>query len=189
MILTVNIGYQLCFALFKKLMKNKLIPLVLILLIIGCNTTQQDDRATGDLDEKSDIGSESSVVYDPSDALWRYDFNQQTEEFEVKQLRSVDRDTLTGETLERIINKSWPRVQIKFIRTSNDTAFISIPDSKVLTQQMGSAGAESYMISTTFSLTELRGINHVSFDFEEGDHGVPGVYNRNSWDANKNPIE
>lgn len=167
-------------------MKTKLISLGLILLIIGCNTTQQDDRATDDTDEKSEIGSESSVVYDSSEAIWRYDYNQQTEEFEVTQLRSVDKDTLTGKTLEKIINKSWPRVQIKFIRTSNDTAFISIPDSEVLTQQMGTAGAESFMISTTFSLTELKGINYVSFDFEEGDHGIPGVYNRNSWDKNEN---
>jgi hypothetical protein len=125
------------------------------------------------------------VAHDPLAAIWGYEYNQQTEEFELKQLRSVDRDSLTGETLEKIINKSFLKVQIKFIRTSNDTAFISIPDSKVLTQQMGSAGAESFMISTTFSLTELKDINYVSFDFEEGDHARPGVYNRNSWDENK----
>ncbi len=35
------------------------------------------------------------------------------------------------------------------------------------------------MISTTFSFTELKGIKFVSFNFEEGDHGVSGVYNRN----------
>jgi hypothetical protein len=46
---------------------------------------------------------------------------------------------------------------------------------------MGSAGAESFMITTTYSFTELKGINYVSFDFEEGDHAMPGVYNRNSW--------
>jgi hypothetical protein len=84
-------------------MKTKLISLGLIFLIIGCNMTQQDDRATGDTDEKSAIDSAGSAVYDPLEAIWRYDFNQQTEEFEVEQLRSVDRETLTGETLEKII--------------------------------------------------------------------------------------
>ncbi len=167
-------------------LKNILISFGLILLLIGCNTTQQDDKTIDHTDEKSEIGSESSVVYDSTEAIWEYDYNQQTEEFQIKQLRSVDRETLTGETLEKIINKTWPGVQIKFIRTSNDTAYISIPDSEVLTQQMGSAGAESFMISTTFSLTELKGINYVSFDFKEGDHGIPGVYNRNSWNENKN---
>lgn len=167
-------------------MKTKLISLGLILLIIGCNTTQQKDKTTDDTDEKSEIRSESSSVYDPTEAIWGYDYNQQTEEFEVNQLRMVDTDALTGETLEKIVNKTWPRVQIKFIRTSNDTAFITIPSSEVLTQQMGTAGAEAFMISTTFSFTELKGINHLSFDFEEGDHAAPGVYNRNSWDKNKN---
>ena len=167
-------------------MRTILISFGLIFLIISCNPTRQEDREISDTEENSLVDTESSVVYDPSGAIWRYDYNQQTEEFEVAQIRPVDRDTLTGETLEKIINKTWPRVQIKFIGTSNDTAFISIPDSEVLTQQMGSAGAESFMISTTFSLTELNGIKYVSFDFDEGDHGVPGVYNRNSWDENKN---
>ena len=167
-------------------MKTKLISLGLIFLTIGCNSLQKDDRKADDTDEKSEIDSESSVVYDPSEAIWSYDFNQQTEEFEVKKLRSVDNDALTGVILEKIINKAWPRVQIVFVRTSNDTAFMSIPASKVLTQQMGSAGAESFMISTTFSFTELKGIKHVSFDFVEGDHAIPGVYDRNSWDKKKN---
>lgn len=167
-------------------MKTAFISLGIAFLIIGCSTTQQDDKKAIDTDEEREIVSESSVVYDPSEAIWSYEFNQQTGESEVQQLRPVDRDALTGEALERIINKSWPGVQIKFIRTSNDTAFISIPDSQVLTQQMGTAGAQSFMISTTYSITELKGINHLAFDFEEGDHGVPGVYNRSSWDANKN---
>lgn len=169
---------------YEHLMRTILISFGLIFLITNCNPTRQEDREISDMEEKNLADTESSVVYDPSGAIWRYDYNQKTEEFEVKQLRLVDRDTLTGETLEEIVNKSWPRVQIKFIGTSNDTAFVSIPDSEVLTQQMGTAGAESFMTSTTFSFTELNGIKYLSFDFEEGDHGVPGVYNRNSWDDN-----
>jgi hypothetical protein len=166
-------------------MKTILISLGLFLLIIGCSTKPQDEKEPQDKVVNNEISEESSVVYDSSEAIWSYDYNQQTEEFEIKQLRSVDKDALTGKMVETIINKSWPNVQIEFNRTSNDTAFISIPDSKVLTQQMGSAGAESFMISTTFSFTELAGINHVSFTFEEGDHARPGIYNRNSWDMNK----
>jgi hypothetical protein len=167
-------------------MKTKLILIGLILMVIGCETKQQDDKAARDTEEKSEVASESSALNDTLEAIWGYEFNEQTSEFEVKQLRSVDTDALSGETLEKIINKTWSKVQIKFIRTSNDTAFISIPDSKILTQQMGSAGAESFMVSTTFTFTELKGINHLSFAFEEGDHAAPGVYNRKSWDRNKN---
>jgi len=167
-------------------MRTKLISLGLILLLIGCNTRQRDDSIKVDTIEKGKSGSENSVVDQPIEAIWAYEYNQLSDEFELKQLRAIDKDTLTGETLEKIINKTWPKVQVKFIGISNDTVFISIPESEVLTQQMGSAGAESFMISTTFSFTELKGINFVSFDFKEGDHGVPGVYNRNSWDKNKN---
>lgn len=167
-------------------MRNKLILFGMILLIFGCNTAQRDDRTTDDEILEPVVDSESSVVNESLEAIWAYDYNTESEEFEVKQMRSVDKETLTGETVEKIINKSWPGVQIIFTGVSNDTAFVSIPDSKVLTQQMGSAGAESFMVSTTFSFTELKGISCVSFDFEEGDHGIPGVYNRKSWDANKN---
>ncbi len=167
-------------------MKTKLFSLGLLILIISCNTQQNEDKATLDTDGKSEIESESSVVYNSSDAIWGYEQNEQTKEYELKQLRSVDRNTLTGESLEKIINNSWPRIEIEFLKTSNDTAFISITDSKVMTQQMGSAGAMSFMSSTTFSFTELKGINYVSFDFEEGDHAMPGVYDRNSWDKDNN---
>ncbi|PKL85440.1 MAG: hypothetical protein CVV22_07725 [Ignavibacteriae bacterium HGW-Ignavibacteriae-1] len=153
----------------------------LVFLFSGCETKQQDEKAARETDEKSETVSESSALNDTLEAIWGYEFNEQTSEFEVKQLRTVDKDALSGETLEKIINKAWSKVQIKFIKTSNDTAYISIPDSKVLTQQMGSAGAESFMVSTTFTFTELKGINHLSFAFEEGDHAAPGVYNRKSW--------
>jgi hypothetical protein len=162
-------------------MKTTLILLGLILLLFSCNKANHNDSVTNTTDEQIEIGSENSVMYDPYGALWKYDYNQQTDEFELIQLRSVDRDTLTGKALENIINTSWPRVNIAFLRTSNDTAYLSIPYSEVLTQQMGSAGAESFMISTTYSLTELKGINYVSFHFAEGDHAIPGVYSRNSW--------
>jgi hypothetical protein len=167
-------------------MRNKLILIGIILLTFGCNMASRDNNMKDDEILEPKVDSESSVVFDSLEAIWAYDYNTQSEEFEMKQMRSVDKETLTGETLEKIINKSWPDVQIIFTGISNDTAFVSIPESKVLTQQMGSAGAESFMISTTFSFTELKGINCVSFDFEEGDHGIPGVYNRNSWDENKN---
>jgi hypothetical protein len=163
-----------------KQMKPTSILLVLIGLIFSCNITPQEDTTLDDSEEKSEMNFESSVVYNPSDAIWHQHYDQQTQEFVMEQIRPVNNDTLSGEILEKIINKSWPSVQIKFIRISNDTAFISIPDSEVLTQQMGTAGAENFMVSTTYTFTELKGIKYVSFDFKEGDHAIPGVYKRNS---------
>jgi AICAR transformylase/IMP cyclohydrolase PurH len=142
----------------------------------------QDNRITNETEDPVEKEPDSSATEISLEAIWEYDFNEQTNEFEMKQLRSINEQDLTGETLEKIVNQSWPRVQIEYNRASNDTVFITIPDSEVLTQQMGSAGAKGFMITTTFSFTELANINYVSFDFVEGDHAMPGVYNRNSWD-------
>jgi hypothetical protein len=59
--------------------------------------------------------------------------------------------------------------------------------NREITQQMGTSGADDYMTTTTFTLTELKGIKYVNFDFEEGDHAVPGTYSRQYYiDRNKN---
>jgi hypothetical protein len=158
---------------------KNLILSALIIIVAACQTAHRDDRDSKD--ETEEAVSESSVVYKSSEAIWAYDYNSETEEFEIKQMHPVDQDTLTAQAVVNIVNHTWPRVQVKLLGSSNDTLFISVPDSRVLTQQMGTAGAESYLISTTFSFTELKGINHVYFDFEEGDHAIPGVYSRDSW--------
>lgn len=152
-----------------------------IIFITCCNTTRYKESHFFDNSRSNKIAlySENTVTNDSTEAIWSYIYNTKIQEFMITKMRPVDKDTLSGEILEKIINTSWPRVQIKFDGTSNDTAFLSIPDSEVLTQQMGTTGAKSFMISVTFSFTELKGINCVSFDFKEGDHGKPGVYTRN----------
>ncbi len=163
-------------------MKKNIISLALLLVIAGCNPSSRENSSSEKAnDEKAAVQPESSFESDPTVALFSYTFNEEQETYQINQLRPFDKDTLTGEGLERIINKTWPKVQIIYIGTSNDTAFVSIPDSQVLTQQMGSSGAESFLVTTTWSFTELKGIKHVAYDFEVGDHAMPGVYNRNSW--------
>jgi hypothetical protein len=157
---------------YHKRMKNKIVLWGIFLFLTGCNTSTRDK------------GSSAETIGDKNESgvIWKYSFNQEKETFEIIKMRPVDNDTLTGEALEKINNKAWPEVQIKYAGTSNDTAFIIIADSEVLTQQMGSAGSESFMISTTWAFSELKGVRYVAFDFEYGDHAMPGVYNRNSWE-------
>jgi hypothetical protein len=161
-------------------MKSKIISLLFLILLISCTPASREEKVTQPIDESAETitPQESSVEYDPSEAIWALAYDNEGVEFEIYQMRPVSSDTLTGKMLERINNKTWPRVQIEFTGTSHDTAFITIPSPSVLTQQMGSAGAESFLISTTYNFTELKGIHYVVFDFEEGDHAVPGVYSR-----------
>jgi hypothetical protein len=59
-----------------------------------------------------------------------------------------------------------------------DTAVVSLAQSNVVTEQMGSTGAQCYLAGVTFSLTSFESIDHVRFDIKEGSHGSPGRYDR-----------
>jgi len=167
-------------------MKKTIFILWLFLIIIGCSETKQAKPVLVETLKETVIEEsyENSFVYNESEAIWGIVIDTLTGDEELTQLKPVEKEVLTGEMIEKIVNKTWPRVQIKYLGTSNDTAFISIPESEILTQQMGSAGAVSFMVSTVYSFTEIKGIKYVSFDFEFGDHASPGVFNRNSWDTN-----
>lgn len=53
---------------------------------------------------------------------------------------------------------------------------IGVDNARKLTTQMGSAGANSYIMTTVYSLASLPEVDCVHFEFEEGDHAAPGKY-------------
>ncbi len=164
-------------------MSNRIWLVILWVFIFSCDTqSDQDvDRHSIKIDsiENSDSQSISNME---SDKIWVLKFDEQHNEYKPQKVRSANPDQLTPAMVVAVVNKTWPEVQVKYVKRVNDTVFISIPNSIFLTQQMGTQGALEFMITTTFTFTELQGIHQVSFDFEEGDHAVPGVYNRHSWD-------
>lgn len=153
----------------------------------------EEDILTKDLNKelpkgyKSKNDNLSTYTYDAKNAIWGYEYDSEINDFKLTKLRSINSDTLNPVSIVKLINENWPKVQLKLEAISNDTIFINIPNSEVLTQQMGTSGADNYMITTTFSLTELNDINYVSFDFEAGDHCSPGIYHRDSWELNRKP--
>lgn len=68
--------------------------------------------------------------------------------------------------------------QVILVAIEGKTARVRISDDRQLTQQMGSAGATGYIQAVTYTLTSLPAIAFVDFDFQEGDHAVPGRYSR-----------
>jgi hypothetical protein len=158
--------------------------LILVLLLIGCNTWDRGENITDDTSTTEGIDSLTAVPHPvaSTEAIWHYTFNEQNSKYEIKKIRQIKPEDLNGVILEKIINKSYPKVQVIFLRTSNDTAFITVPLSKALTQQMGSFGAENFLVVTTYTFTELKGISYVAIDFEEGDHAIPGIYSRKAWE-------
>jgi hypothetical protein len=116
--------------------------------------------------------------------IWLYDYSSFP--LPVKN-RKVSPDTLTPEKLVKLINScSSKETRLDFVKISQDTIFVKIKDSQFLTQRMGSSGADDYMTTSTFTLTELKDIKYVNYDFEEGDHAAPGTYSRQYFlDRNK----
>ena len=88
-------------------------------------------------------------------------------------------DTMSVQAIIQLINNNYDSIQVDYIKISRDTIYVHIPNSQMLTERVGSTGAEMFMASATYSLTELRGIRYVNFDFIEGTHAAPGVYDRN----------
>lgn len=68
--------------------------------------------------------------------------------------------------------------KMAYLKTECGTVFVKVIDSDLLTERMGTTGAESYLAAATYSFTSLQGIARVHFDFEEGDHASPGTYMR-----------
>ncbi|RZF61962.1 hypothetical protein EWE74_03865 [Sphingobacterium corticibacterium] len=167
-------------------MHIKTIFMGLLILGVGCNPSRQqgeeqyDESDTMKMDTVQQV--ENPFIYVPTEAFWEYQYDTVTLDFKPVKVREVPADSLTAEGIETMINHTWPNVQVRYIETFGDTVYLEIPESTVLTQQMGTAGAEQFMVSTTYSFTELPDVRYVAFGFEEGDHAVPGVYSRNSWD-------
>jgi hypothetical protein len=107
--------------------------------------------------------------------LWQVDDSTR---LTLKKPREAGIDTMSAMHIIQLINSNYDSIQLTYIKISHDTIFVHISNSEMLTERIGSTGAEMFMASTTYSLTELKGIKYVHFDFIEGDHAAPGVYDR-----------
>lgn len=160
-------------------MKTKAILLSAVLfLIFGCRNSNSD----GEIKDTEQTDTLAPTEKLETDAIWDFQYDTITDRSNLVKSDTYNTENLGIEDIVQIINTTWPEVQIEYIKTSQDTIFIRIPNSSELTQQMGSTGAQQFLTAATYSLTELDDIKYVSFDFEEGDHAVPGVYHRGSWD-------
>ncbi|MEO6948216.1 MAG: hypothetical protein ABI123_01195 [Ginsengibacter sp.] len=166
---------------------NKLLTLFLILSVIlfGCNNSNDTneevvyesvhDTASAPMTE------DSAIVIQNSPLLWTVELQKNSQ---VEKLKKPSESKLASMSLEEItneLNKSFNDIPLQLVKTSHDTAFVKITDSKKLTNQIGSTGAYNYMAAVVYNLTEIKNIKFVSFDFTEGDHAVPGIYQRDDF--------
>ena len=121
---------------------------------------------------------DSTLFVKNKSLLWHVD---DTKGFKLQKPKVPGIDTFSAKSLIQLLNNNSDSIYLDYIKTSHDTIYVHISHSEMLTERIGSTGAEMYMASTTYSLTELKNIKYVNFDFEEGDHASPGVYTRDNF--------
>ncbi|HET9429906.1 MAG TPA: hypothetical protein VFO70_01960 [Chitinophagaceae bacterium] len=151
---------------------NKILSLVIALGFLSCNNEASKEDVT------EDTIIEEAFLSPQDKLLWISDFDTMTGDFVLKHQRQLPAEEIGVQSLIDDINAAWENIRLEFRKLSGDTIYVAIPDSKYLTQQMGSAGAGGYIASVTFNLTELKNIRFVNYDFEEGDHLAPGTFSR-----------
>jgi hypothetical protein len=139
------------------------------LIFLSCNNSA----------DKNEVVEDSTEVVQSSS--WIASLNDSTGHLEMKKNEAMGPDSLTATSVINYLNTQNPNVRLEFVRTSNDTLFVRIPEAMYLTQQMGSTGPTMFFAGAVYNLTEIPGITHVHFNFEEGDHASPGTLNRESF--------
>jgi len=137
--------------------------------------------------------SEQPVVEEDTSAtteahyIWQSSLNDSSGKLEWFPMQPISEDSLQPKEVVALINKNnlesdyYNKVKLEFLKTSNDTVYLKIPDATYLTQQMGSSGPMMFLSSVVYTLTGLQGFNYINFEFEEGDHAGPGTYSRESF--------
>jgi hypothetical protein len=76
------------------------------------------------------------------------------------------------------------RPAVKLRSQEGRVVHVEVINAEHLAQRMGTLGAQEFLATATFTLTEFDGIDGVHFVFEPGDHAMPGLYTRETFLAN-----
>ena len=149
-------------------MKRIILVAGLVSLLYACGSNKTD---------QPEITNDSTDI----SYSWEATLNDSTGRLEVVKREGLTPDSLSAQSVIDFLNKKNQFVQIQYSKTSGDTLFVRIPEATYLTQQMGSSGPTVFFAETVYNLTEIPGIHFVNFDFEEGDHASPGVFDRDTF--------
>ena len=162
---------------------NKIILLFFMGIALSACNQKRTEETSRDIDTGNLIIArpDSSAILLDAHYFWVATVDNKSSNTLMKKLRPLSIDSLTAPVLIRQINDQNADIKLEFVKISNDTIFVKIRNSVVLTQQMGSSGADMYMTEVSYNLTELENINYVHFNFKEGDHASPGTYSRSDF--------
>lgn len=160
-------------------MKLLYIPFIAFYLLSAC---QRDNKkpilSTNKTIKSPKIKMEVNKI---TELPWEVKLNDTTELLELKKNLKVNPGNIKSDAIIEVLNLKYPQIKLEWIGQKGNRAFVKILNATYLTQQMGSTGPQAYFAESTYSLTEVPGINAVSFDFIEGDHASPQTYTRESF--------
>jgi hypothetical protein len=156
--------------------------LLTIVIFYGCNSNDDKNaEATEEIitDTLSTINrsADSTQTIINRSLIWTVDEENPGEE-KLKKPQTAMPESFSSAQLVDVLNNNFPEIHLDLLKVSHDTIYVTIPDSKRLSRELGSTGAENYMASATYTLTELKNIKFVNFNFAPGDHAEPGTYSR-----------
>jgi len=165
--------------------------LIILIAGLGLLLTLENCKCNPDpveLDqEKDSIISEDSIkdedimlTYQPEYAFYYLEFNEELGVDEIVVQRKFE-ENIDAEFIKEQLNFTYPTVQISRIEEKQEVIDVYIQDANYLTQQMGSYGADEYLLHTVYAFTSLAGVETVRFHFKEGDHAEPRAYSRADW--------
>jgi hypothetical protein len=154
---------------------------VTVCLFVACNSNNDKKAET----PQQEVVDTISVAHSADSAktiinrsmIWSVE-PESGEKEKLKAPENAKLDTFSSEHLVKLINENFPDIHLDLIKVSHDTIYVKIPDSKRLTEEIGNTGADNYLASATFTLTELKNIKYVNIALKAGDHAEPGVYSR-----------
>lgn len=147
------------------------------LLVASCNTKQSDEKAAGqDSTYAATAEGDTAAAKNTSHFFWFSEYQQKG--LVMVKTRPLPEDSLMAPNIIHLLNDLYPEIQVQLDKVSNDTIFVSIPNSTYLTQQTGSSGPESYIAELTYNLTEIKDVHYVTLQFKKGDHAEPGTFSR-----------
>lgn len=165
----------------SNLIRISAVSIIMMATVFSCrNESQQratEEEMQRDVAEEIAEDMEASLPALPYIAV----FDEASEQLEAQKNPDFDRSLLSVDRLTQALITNYPEIDLQVNKVSNDTLYLRIIDAQYLTQQMGSSGAQMYLLEATYAYTELPDINSVNFGFEEGDHAIPGTYTRESF--------
>ena len=167
-------------------MKNLLFLLLISILLFSCGS----DNDSKDEEVVYQTERDTAVVADNPDTtvkiinnkiFWSVLPNAQNEKRELKKPATAAINTFAPQQLLDSLNYIFPDMQLVLSKTGHDTLYVRMPQSTRLTNNIGDTGAENYLATVVYNLTELPGIKYVNISFSPGNHAEPGVYSRNDF--------